>query len=125
MKGLYVSDIVARGANVDVSLPCWLRARRKSGGILFLDVVVMFVLVRRILNVSWSTLIPRQMLAFIVLSLVFLLAGLCLTALDFSFLIRMLSFSIGLTIVVSLFWFQTLPEERDSMRVLVNKFIAR
>src|SRR3989338_341801 len=39
MKGLYVSDIVARGANVDVSLPCWLRARRKSGGILFLDVV--------------------------------------------------------------------------------------
>ena len=93
--------------------------------VLFLDVVVMFVLVRRILNVPWSTLIPRQMLAFIVLSLVFLLAGLCLTVLDFSFPIRMLSFSIGLTIVVSLFWFQTLPEERDSMRALVNRFIAR
>ncbi len=39
MKNLYISDIHARGANVDVSLPCWLRARRKSGGILFMDVV--------------------------------------------------------------------------------------
>ena len=39
MKNLYVSDIHARGANVYVSLPCWLRARRKSGGVLFLDVV--------------------------------------------------------------------------------------
>lgn len=39
MKNLYISDIHARGANVDVTLPCWLRARRKNGGILFLDVV--------------------------------------------------------------------------------------
>jgi asparaginyl-tRNA synthetase len=39
MKSLYVSDIAVRGANVDVLLSCWLRARRKSGGILFLDVV--------------------------------------------------------------------------------------
>jgi len=39
VKTLFVSDILARSPNADVTLLGWLRARRHSGGILFLDVV--------------------------------------------------------------------------------------
>lgn len=39
MKNLFVRDILERPPGVDVVLPCWLANRRRSGGILFLDVV--------------------------------------------------------------------------------------
>lgn len=39
MKNVYVSDLLERQAGVDVVLPCWLRSRRHSGGICFLDVM--------------------------------------------------------------------------------------
>jgi len=38
VKTIYVSDILTNMDLVDVSLSCWLRARRKCGGVLFLDV---------------------------------------------------------------------------------------
>ncbi len=39
MKSIYVSDLLSHPVNVEASLLCWLRSRRKKGGILFLDVV--------------------------------------------------------------------------------------
>ena len=39
MKKIFVSDLHALPAGVAVVLPCWLKARRHSGGICFLDVV--------------------------------------------------------------------------------------
>lgn len=39
MKGIYVSDLQTRPEGVSVTLLCWLKARRHSGGICFLDVV--------------------------------------------------------------------------------------
>ncbi len=39
MKSVYVSDLLERRAGVDIVLPCWLRSRRHSGGICFLDVM--------------------------------------------------------------------------------------
>lgn len=38
MKSLYVSDLLSREAGVDVVLSGWLKSRRHSGGIYFLDV---------------------------------------------------------------------------------------
>lgn len=39
MKNVYVSDLLERQAGVDVVLSCWLRSKRHSGGIHFLDVM--------------------------------------------------------------------------------------
>jgi asparaginyl-tRNA synthetase len=39
MKQLYIRDLLTHGGNAEVVLPCWLRSRRTSGGIYFLDVV--------------------------------------------------------------------------------------
>ncbi len=38
MKELYVSDIMSLSLGAAIVLPCWLRARRSSGSVLFLDV---------------------------------------------------------------------------------------
>ncbi|MBY0473370.1 asparagine--tRNA ligase [Patescibacteria group bacterium] len=55
MKQLYVRDINNRAANVDVSLQGWLRARRRSGDILFLDVVDSTGLIQCVLERSRAT----------------------------------------------------------------------
>lgn len=64
MKQLYISDLLMHGGNAEVVLPCWLRSRRASGGIHFLDVVdstgtVQVVVERDNLSADDFALAPR------------------------------------------------------------------
>lgn len=38
MKQLYIEDVLGKPPGANISLPCWLSARRRSGGICFLNV---------------------------------------------------------------------------------------
>jgi O-antigen/teichoic acid export membrane protein len=93
--------------------------------VLFLDVVIMFFLARRILKVQWAMLLPRELSDFLILSIVFLLSGMALSLSDTGLAVRGAVFLAGLVSLLSFFWFRTLSGDGTVLRSLLARMISK
>lgn len=93
--------------------------------VLFLDVVIMFFLARRILKVHWAMLLPRELSNLLILSIVFLSTGMALSLSDSGLGVRIAVFTGGLVSLLSFFWFRTLSGDGSVIRSLLAKMISK
>lgn len=93
--------------------------------ILFMDVVVMFFMVRNILNVRWGVLLPRRLTDFLILNIAFLLTGFALSLMGSAIEIRAALFLVGVAGLLMFFWNRTLSGDENYFRSLWTKVTSQ